>query len=138
MAGRAVPRGAVPQARRLARERGGLHRRGSPVRQRVHGVGDPDPDLTTAADVPDPDRGTGADVRAAVRGGAGPARVRGVPGRSGPVELAAGAAGPAGTLVPLPLPVPRHAPGAAGTPESRPDPGAAAPRRRLVRAQWHG
>ena len=72
-----------------------------------------------AAGVPDPDRGAGADVRAAVRGGAGPARVRGGPGRSGPVQPAAGAAGPAEAVVPLPPPVPRHAPGAAGTPESR-------------------
>src|SRR5450631_2774307 len=102
MAGRAVSRGAVPEGRRFARERGELIRRGPPVRQRVRGVGVPGPDLPAAAGVLDPDRGAGADVRAAVRGGAGPARVRGVAGRSGPVEPAAGAAGPAGTVVPLP------------------------------------
>ena len=59
-------------------------RRGSPVRQRVPGVGVPGPDLPAAAGVPDPDRGAGADVRAAVRGGAGLARVRGGPGRTWP------------------------------------------------------
>ena len=63
------------------------------------------------------------------------ARVRRGPGGSGPVEPAAGAAGPAGTVVPLPPPVPRHAAGGAGTPGARPDPGPAAPRRRLVPAQ---
>src|SRR6185312_2196305 len=98
MAGRAVPRGAVPQARRLARERRDPHRGRPPVRQRVRRVGDLGPDLPTATGVPDPDRGAGADVRATVRGGTGPARVREVPGRSGPVERAAGAAGPSGTV----------------------------------------
>ena len=39
-----------------------------------------------------------------------------------------------GPVVPLPSPVPRHAAGGAGTPGARPDPGAAAPRRRLVPA----
>ena len=57
------------------------------------------------------------------------------PGRAGPVEPAAGAAGPAGAVVPLPPPVPRHAAGGAGTRGTRPDPGPAAPRRRLVPAQ---
>ena len=64
--------------------------------------------------------------------------VRGGPGRRGPIQPAAGAAGPAGAVVPLPPPVPRHAPGAAGTRRARPDPGAAAPRRRMVPAQRHG
>ena len=74
---------------------------------------------SSAAGVPDPDRGAGADVRAAVRGGAGPARVRRGAGGSGPVEPAAGAAGPARAVVPLPPPVPRHAAGggwSAGSP----------------------
>ena len=61
-------------------------------------------------------------------------RSRRDPGGSGPVEPAAGAAGPAGGVVPLPPPVPRHAAGGAGTPGARPDPGPAAPRRRLVPA----
>ena len=42
-------------------------------------------------------------------------RVRRDPGGSGAVEPAAGAAGPAGAVVPLPPPVPRHAAGGAGT-----------------------
>ena len=88
-----------------------------------------------AAGVPDQDRGAGADVRAAVRGGAGGARVRRGAGGAGRVEPAAGAAGSSGSVVPLPPPVPRHAAGGAGTPGARPDPGAAAPRRRLVPAQ---
>ena len=64
-----------------------------------------------------------------------PARVRCGPGGAGPVEPAAGAAGPPGSVVPLSPPVPRHAPGGAGTPGAGPDPGTAAPRRRLVPAQ---
>ena len=50
------------------------------------------------------------------------------------VELAAGAAGPAGAVVPLPPPVPRHAAGGTGTHGARPAAGPAAPRRRLVPA----
>ena len=72
----------------------------------------------SAAGVPDPDGGAGAHVRAAVRGSARPARLRRDAGRSRAVEPAAGAAGPAGTVVPLPSPVPRHAAGGAGTPAS--------------------
>ena len=58
-----------------------------------------------------------------------------VAGGSGPVEPAAGAAGPARTVVPLPPPVPRHAARGGRTPGVRPDPGPAPPRRRLVPAQ---
>ena len=75
-------------------------------------------DLARAAGVPDPDRGAGAHVRAAVRCGARAERVYGSPSRSGAVEPAAGTAGPAGAVVPLPPPVPRHAAGRAGTPGS--------------------
>src|ERR1700693_3872208 len=45
------------------------------------------------------------------------------------------AAVPAGPVVPLPSPVPGHAPGGAGTPAARSDAGAAAPRSRLVPAE---
>jgi LuxR family maltose regulon positive regulatory protein len=88
-----------------------------------------------AAGVPDPDRGAGAHVRAAVRGGARRGRGGCDPGGSGRVELAAGAAGPAGAVVPLPSPVPRHAAGGAGAPGAWPDAGSAAPRGRLVPGQ---
>ena len=101
---------------------------------RVPGGGVPGPDLPAAPGVPDPDRGAGADERAAVRGGAGSARLGRDAGRAGPVRPAAGAAGPARPVVPLPPPVPRHAAGRAGTPGARPDPGPAPPRGPLVPA----
>ena len=75
---------------------------------------------------------TGAPVRAAVRGGGRAERIGCDPGGSGPVELAAGAAGPARGVVPLPPPVPRHAAGGAGTPRARPDARPAPPRGWLV------
>ena len=65
----------------------------------------------------------------------GAARFRRDPDRPGTVGLAAGAAGPAGTVVPLSPPVPRHAAGGTGTPGAGADAGPAAPRRRLVLAQ---
>src|SRR5208282_6488397 len=132
MAGRAIPGGALPQGRRLGRAGRGLLRRGRPAGERVHGVRVPGPDLAAAAGVPDPDRGAGADVRAALRDGARPARGRRDPGRSVTVKLAAGAAGPAGRVVPLSPSVPRHAADGAETPGARPGPGPAPPRRRLV------
>ena len=101
---------------------------------RVHAVGVPGADLLAAAGVPDPDRGAGADVRAAVRGGARPARGRRDPGGSGAVEPAAGAAGRARGVVPLPPAVPRHAAGRTAPPGAGADPGPAAPRRRVVPA----
>ena len=88
-------------------------------------------DLPAAPGVPDPDRDAGADVRAAVRGGARTARRRRDPGRAGPVQPAAGAAGPAWRVVPLPSPVPGHAAGRAGTGRAR---DAAGPARRA--AAW--
>src|SRR5262249_10405578 len=106
MAGGAVPRRVVPSGRRLARRRGRRVRRGRPVRQRVPGGGTPGPDVPAAAGVLDPDRGAGADVRAIVRGGPRPAPLSHDPCRALPVGSAAGAAGPAGTVVPLPPPVP--------------------------------
>src|SRR6516165_4047432 len=102
----AVPGGAVPAGRGLAAAPGGLLRRRRPVRQRLRRVGAAGADLPRAAGVLDPGRSPGADVRAAVRGGAGPARVSRDPGRSRRVEPAAGAAGPAGGVVPLSSPVP--------------------------------
>ena len=62
-------------------------------------------------------------------------RVRRDPGRPGRVELAAGAAGPAGRVVPLPPSVSRHAAGRTAPPGARPDPCPAAPSRRLVLAK---
>ena len=134
MGRRFVLGGALPQGRRLAAGHGGLVRRGRPVHQRIRRVGVPGQDLPAAAGVPGPDRGAGADVRTAVRGGAGPARGRRGPGRAGQLEPAAGAAGPAGAVVPLPSPVPGHAARRARTRGARPGPGTAAPRRRLVPA----
>src|SRR6266566_6601100 len=52
--------------------------------------------------------------------GAGTARLGRDPGRSGPVQPAAGAAGPARPLVPLPSPVPGHAPGGTGPDRAHP------------------
>src|SRR5262249_37009978 len=95
----------------------------------------PDPDLPPPASVLDPDRGAGADVRTAVRGGAGTARIRGDAGRPRPVEPAAGAAGPARAVVPLPSHVPRHVAGRAGTIGARTAAGPAPPRRGLVVAR---
>ena len=57
------------------------------------------------------------------------------PGGAGRVEPAAGAAGPAGGVVPLPPSVPRHAAGGAASPGARPDARPAAPRRALVPGQ---
>ena len=135
MAGRVVPGGVVAAGGRAGRDGGGVVRRRGPAGQRVPGGGVPGPDLPAAPGVRDPDRGAGADQRAAVRGGAGPARVGRDAGRAGPVRPAAGAAGPARPVVPLPPPVPRHAAGRAGPPGTRPDPGPAPPRGHLVPAQ---
>src|SRR5262249_61403509 len=135
VAGRAVPGGAVPAGRRRDTRRGGELWRRRPLGQRVCGVGVLGPDLPAPAGVPDPDRGAGADVRAAVRGGAGAARIRGDAGRPRRVGPAAGAAGPARAVVPLPPPIPRHAARRAGTVGTRTAAGSAAPRRRLVVAR---
>ena len=117
------------------RELGGLLYRRAPPGQRVHPVGVPGAAVLAAAGVPDPDRGAGAAVRPAVRGRARRARGRRHPGGSGAVEPAAGAAGLARRVVPLPSPVPRHAAGRTAPPGARADPGPAAPRRRVVRAE---
>ena len=115
-AGRAVPRGALPQGGRALASAAVFLWRRRPAGERVPGVGVPGADLPPAPHVPDPDRRAGAHVRAAVRCGARYERFNGGPGRPGTVEPAASAAGPAGRLVPLPPLAPRHAPGGAGPP----------------------
>ena len=94
----------------------------APAGQPVHAVGVPGADLPAAAGVPDPDRGAGAAVRPAVRGGARPARGRRHAGGCGAVEPAAGAAGLARRVVPLPSAVPRHAAGRTAPPGAGADP----------------
>src|SRR5262252_5001234 len=111
MAGWTVPGGAVPQGGRPGRGFGSVLRRRRPAGEPVHGVGVPGADLVSAAGLPDPDRGAGADVRAAVRGSTGTAWVCRDAGGAGAVEPAAGAAGPARSVVPVPPPVSRHAAG---------------------------
>ena len=94
---------------------GGFVRRGRPVRQRVRGVGVPGPD-------PQPQR-VFLTRTAVLERMSGPLceAVLDQPGSGATlaelarVEPAAGAAGPAGTVVPLPPPVPRHAAGRPGT-----------------------
>src|SRR5690348_3479168 len=135
MARRAVPRGAGPQKRRLAREPGSLVRRRRSTGARVRAVGTAGPDPAAVANVPDAYRGAGTDVRAAVRYGTRHRRVRRDARRSGPVEPDVGATGPARAVVPLSPPVPRRTPGRAGTRSTRPDPGLATSRRHLVPGQ---
>src|SRR5580692_9786299 len=101
MASRAVPGGAVPAGGRFAGASSAVFRRGRPAGKRVRGVGVPGADLPEAATLPDPCRGAGANVRVLVRGGAGLARGCRGADEPGSVEPAAGAARPAGPVVPL-------------------------------------